>query len=406
MAIIVQKYGGSSVGDVEKLKAVAQRVVATRNLGYDVVVVVSAMSGDTDRLLGMARNISKSPRTRELDMLLSTGERISMSLLSLAIQELGVDAISFTGSQSGIMTNDSHADARIIDVRPVRVLDELARGRVVIIAGYQGMSYKREVTTLGRGGSDTTAVAMAAALGAEVCEICSDVEYVYTSDPRKLSGVQPIAELSYEEALALTESGAKVLNPEAVSYAMKNGVTIFSTSTFGTTGSGTYILGKRSKSAPGSVTGVAMRAFVHLLRFEGPAAVADDILQMLQRHGLPLYTMELRETGENQVQLKGYIPPEDAHGWESFAEACTGLHHQGIRVSSDTGSVTLVGEGITDRLDTVREVWTCLRDAGYAPCDLMSGAHRITALLPRQMVQKAAQLLHDRFINATNRLDV
>ena len=223
MAIIVQKYGGSSVGDVEKIRAVARRVVATRNMGHDVVVVVSAMSGQTDHLLQMARDITTAPRTRELDMLLSTGERVSMSLLSLAIQEEGVDAISFTGSQSGIMTNDSHADARIIDVRPVRVIDELARGRVVIIAGYQGMSYKREVTTLGRGGSDTTAVAMAAALGADICEICSDVEYVCSSDPRMLEGVKPIKELSYEEALALTESGAKVLNPEAVSYAMKNG---------------------------------------------------------------------------------------------------------------------------------------------------------------------------------------
>ena len=161
MSIVVQKYGGSSVADVEKIHRVAAKVVATRERGHDVVVVVSAMGKTTDELLGLAHAVDPSPPRRELDMLLSTGERISMALLSMAIQKRGVDAISFTGSQSGIITNDRHFDARIIDVRPHRVEDELARGRVVIVAGYQGMSYKREITTLGRGGSDTTALAMA-----------------------------------------------------------------------------------------------------------------------------------------------------------------------------------------------------------------------------------------------------
>src|SRR5919204_563512 len=176
MSIVVQKYGGSSVADVQKLRRVAERVMKTRAQGHDVVVVVSAMGDTTDDLLAMAKKVSPNPQRRELDMLLSAGERISMALLSLAIHELGGDAISFTGSQSGIITNDRHVDARIIEVRPFRVQDELARGRVVVIAGYQGVSYRREVTTLGRGGSDTTAVAMAAALGADYCEICSDVD--------------------------------------------------------------------------------------------------------------------------------------------------------------------------------------------------------------------------------------
>src|SRR5688572_30531232 len=173
MAVIVQKYGGSSVADVQKLKAVASRVMRTRDQGHNVVVVVSAMGDATDELLNLARQVSANPDRRELDMLLSAGERISMALLSMAIRELGGDAISFTGSQSGIITNDRHVDARIIEVRPFRVQDELARGKIVVIAGYQGVSYKKEVTTLGRGGSDTTAVAIAAALDAEFCEICS-----------------------------------------------------------------------------------------------------------------------------------------------------------------------------------------------------------------------------------------
>src|SRR6476661_4982544 len=179
MGIVVQKYGGSSVADAGKIKKVAERVMRTKRDGHDVCVVVSAMGDTTDELLTLAKKVTPNPERRELDMLLSAGERISMALLSLAIRELGGDAISFTGSQSGIITNDRHVDARIIEVRPYRVQDELARGKIVVIAGFQGVSYRREITTLGRGGSDTTAVAMAAAINADYCEICSDVDGVY-----------------------------------------------------------------------------------------------------------------------------------------------------------------------------------------------------------------------------------
>src|SRR5688572_11159012 len=198
MAVVVQKYGGSSVADVQKLKQVAERVMRTRQAGHEVVVVVSAMGDTTDDLLSTAKQVSRNPSRRELDMLLSAGERISMALLSMAIRELGGDAISFIGSQSGIITNDRHVDARIIEVRPFRVQDELARGKIVVIAGYQGVSYRKEVTTLGRGGSDTTAVAMAAALDAEYCEICSDVDGVYSADPRVVAMARRIGTLSYE----------------------------------------------------------------------------------------------------------------------------------------------------------------------------------------------------------------
>ena len=190
MAVVVQKYGGSSVADAQKLRKVAERVIRTRNQGHQVVVVVSAMGNTTDELLAMAKQISVNPERRELDMLLSAGERISMALLSMAIRELGGDAISLTGSQSGIITNDRHVDARIIEVRPFRVQDALAQGKIVVVAGFQGVSHKKEVTTLGRGGSDTTAVAMAAALDADYCEICSDVDGVYSADPRVVPAAQ------------------------------------------------------------------------------------------------------------------------------------------------------------------------------------------------------------------------
>src|SRR5438034_43852 len=233
MPIVVQKYGGSSVADVTRMRQVAERVMRTRRAGHDVVVVVSAMGDTTDELLALAKQVSPNPDRRELDMLLTAGERIAMALLSMAIRELGGDAISFTGSQSGIITNDRHVDARIIEVRPFRVQDELARGKIVVVAGYQGVSYRKEVTTLGRGGSDTTAVAMAAALDAEYCEICSDVDGVYSADPRVVSAARRIGTLSYEETQEMAEAGAKVLNAQAVEFAKEKGIAIYARATSG-----------------------------------------------------------------------------------------------------------------------------------------------------------------------------
>src|ERR1043165_523451 len=260
MAVIVQKYGGSSVADVEKLKRVADRVMRTRAMGHHVVVVVSAMGDTTDELLAMAKKVSPNPQRRELDMLLSAGERISMALLSLAIHELGGDAISFTGSQSGIITNDRHVDARIIEVRPFRVQDELSRGKVVVVAGYQGVSYRKEVTTLGRGGSDTTAVAMAAALAA---------------DPRLVSAAHRIPVLSYEETQEMAEAGAKVLNAQAVEFAKEKGIAIYARATRGPlpgvdpSADGTVVR-KNPPRMPGTVVGVASERDVIVLAATAP----------------------------------------------------------------------------------------------------------------------------------------
>src|SRR3954453_10102468 len=229
--IVVQKYGGSSVADPEKLGRVADRVAETVRLGKRVVVVVSAMGKTTDELLALARSVTPTPPRRELDMLLSCGERISMALLAMALEQRGLSAISFTGSQSGILTNDRHSGARIIEVRPIRLEDELARDKVVIVAGFQGMSYKREITTLGRGGSDTTAVALAAALGAEYCEICSDVDGVYSADQRVVADARRLDEISYDEMQELAEHGAKVLNAQAVEWVKKEKIVIYARAT-------------------------------------------------------------------------------------------------------------------------------------------------------------------------------
>jgi aspartate kinase len=230
--VVVQKYGGSSVADPQKLGQVADRVAETVRAGKRVVVVVSAMGKTTDELIALARKVAPEPPRRELDMLLSTGERISMALLAMALEARGLSAISFTGSQSGILTNDRHSGARIIEVRPIRIEDELERGKVVIVAGFQGMSYKREITTLGRGGSDTTAVALAAALGAD-CEIYSDVDGVYSADPRVVPEAKRLDTIGYEEMQELAEHGAKVLNAQAVEWARRFNVVIHARKTAG-----------------------------------------------------------------------------------------------------------------------------------------------------------------------------
>ena len=212
MGIIVQKYGGSSVATPEQIKAVAQRVVNSRREGHRVVVVVSAMGNTTNELLQLANQVSPNPQRRELDMLLTVGERISMALLSMAIHELGYPAVSYTGSQSGIITTDNHANARIVRVTPVRIQQALENGQVVIVAGFQGVSERLEITSLGRGGSDTTAVALAAALNADYVEICSDVDGVYSADPRLVPDARRIDEMDYAQMQTLADAGAKVLN--------------------------------------------------------------------------------------------------------------------------------------------------------------------------------------------------
>jgi aspartate kinase len=233
MRVVVQKYGGSSVADLQKIRRVAERVAATRATGAAVCVVVSAMGTTTNELIALAKGVSAAPDRRELDMLVSVGERITMALLAMALKDLGVPARSLTGSQSGIVTDEAHADARVVEVRPDRLREVLLSGEVAIVAGFQGVSRTREVTTLGRGGSDTTAVVLAAALGAEHAEILSDVDGVWSADPRVVPEAVKLDAMGLHEALALARGGAKVLFEDAVRYARDHGVTIVAGSTFG-----------------------------------------------------------------------------------------------------------------------------------------------------------------------------
>jgi aspartate kinase len=400
MSIVVQKYGGSSVADVERLRKVAERVVRTKKLGHDVVVVVSAMGDTTDELLTLAKNVSANPDRRELDMLLSAGERISMALLSMAIRELGDEAISFTGSQSGIITNDRHIDARIIEVRPFRIQDELARGRIVVVAGYQGMSYRREITTLGRGGSDTTAVAIAAALGAEYCEICSDVDGVYSADPRVVPAAQRIGTLTYEETQALAESGAKVLNAQAVEFAKERGIAIYARATASPlpgpdpAADGTVVR-RDAVRAPGTVVGVTSERDILVLTYRTADEVrgAEALLSTLDDHRVAGKDMQIAADRVTMV-----VPRENLHEEERVRRVLAERFGGACTLADSLGAVTAVGVGINTSFAIVRRGTAALEAAGLAPDGLSTSSLRITWTLDRAKLNDAVRVLHKTFV--------
>ena len=395
MSIVVQKYGGSSVADVTRIRQVAERVMATRRAGHDVVVVVSAMGDTTDELLALAKQVSANPERRELDMLLTAGERIAMAVLSLAIRELGGDAISFTGSQSGIITNDRHIDARIIEVRPFRVQDELARGKIVVIAGYQGVSYRREVTTLGRGGSDTTAVAMGAALGAEYCEICSDVDGVYTADPRVVASARRIGTLSYEETQELAEAGAKVLNAQAVEFAKEKGIAIYARATTSPlpatdpSADGTVVR-RFPPRMPGSVVGVASERDIVLLESSAPTAEVLAFLDGRQVTGKQLYA--------SRDALSMVVSRENLHEEERLRAGLADRFGTRVRLIDDLGALSVVGAGINGSFENVRRGTAALESASISPRDVATSSFRITWMVERARLDAAVRLMHATFL--------
>jgi len=414
MAIVVQKYGGSSVADVTRLRQVADRVMRTRREGHDVVVVVSAMGDTTDELLALAKQVSPNPDRRELDMLLTAGERIAMALLSMAIREHGGDAISFTGSQSGIVTNDRHVDARIIEVRPFRVQDELARGKIVVVAGYQGVSYRREVTTLGRGGSDTTAVAMAAALGAEYCEICSDVDGVYTADPRVVPSARRIGTLSYEETQELAESGAKVLNAQAVEFAKERGIAIYARATSGPlpgsdpAADGTVVR-RFTPRMPGTVVGVASERDVLVIHTVAvPAAVAGGGADRTMRDegvAMPVvgFLDEHRVAGKQLHLLNGdlavVVSRENLHEEARVREAMAARFGDGVRIVDTLGALSVIGAGINASFENLRRGSNALATAGIDVSGISTSSFRITWMIDRAKLNDAVQRLHRTFID-------
>jgi aspartate kinase len=406
MPIVVQKYGGSSVSDVDRIRKVAERVMRTKQAGYDVAVVVSAMGDTTDELLALARKVSANPERRELDMLLSAGERISMTILSMAIRELGGDAISFTGSQSGIITNDRHVDARIIEVRPFRVQDELSRGRIVVIAGYQGVSYRREVTTLGRGGSDTTAVAMAAALGAEWCEICSDVDGVYTADPRVVPQARRIGTMSYEETQELAEAGAKVLNAQAVEFAKKEGIAIYARATASPlpgpdpSSDGTVVR-QNAPRTPGAVAGVASERDVLVIHAEADPL---SLLDLLDARGVSGKQLHMTAFGARTDATTLVVSRENLHGEGHLRRALAESLASQPTIIDALGAVSVVGAGINSTFANVRRGAAALQKPGISPQAVATSSFRITWFVPHAQVDEAVRALHATFLEEPPRV--
>jgi aspartate kinase len=400
--IIVQKYGGSSVSDITKIKRVAEKIVATHRAGNSVVAIVSAMGDTTDELIKLARQASANPDRRELDMLLSVGERISMALLSIAIEELGEDAISLTGSQAGILTTDSHSNARIIDVRPFRVQDELERGRIVIVAGFQGTSYRREITTLGRGGSDTTAVALAASLSAIACDIYSDVDGIFSADPRVVPAARKLEDISWEEMQELARQGARVLNAQAVEFARRKQIAIYARSTFGG-GTGTAI--HRVDGFPDEelrehralgVRGVATAKDRLLFSLEGNGQGNSRELDFLRALGDTEVIAFVSNNGSGRLDV--LVSVENVHDPEGLVARLQRDFSEAITVHRSLGTVAAVGLGVGGRPAAVLHARMALNDAQIPVTATFTTNESVCLAVPLSQTDAATRCLHAAFI--------
>jgi aspartate kinase len=383
MRIVVQKYGGSSVADVDKIRRVAERVIATKQQGYAVVVVVSAMGKTTDQLMARANEISTAPSRRELDMLLSCGERASMALLSMAIHELGHEAISLTGSQSGIITNARHSGARILEVRPFRVQDELERGAIVIVAGFQGVSYTREVTTLGRGGSDTTAVALAGALSAEYCEICSDVDGVYDADPRLIDAAKLIEAISHEQMLELASHGAKVLHAESVEFARRTGVALYARATSGG-GHGTRIDRPENISREPGMAGVSTQRGLVRLRASGTQSM-DRMLSAAAEASLPVLHLD----ADHEI-ADLWFSIADVPDWSKVRQSLLGQ----VQIEEGCGAVSVVGDFVGRNAEKLVKTRSVAAGLGIAVKAMATSPLRATLFCADEDVDRLAREMH------------
>lgn len=392
--VIIQKYGGSSVATIAKLEAIADRVVERYRGGNDVVVVVSAMGNRTDELLKMAREIMPEPPARELDMLLSTGERTTMSLLSIAIQKRGVESISFTGSQSGIITTDSHSHARIISVRPYRIQDELERGRIVIVAGFQGTSYKNEITTLGRGGSDMTAIALSGALGAEACEIYSDVDGVYTADPKVVLDARRLDEITSSEMLEMAQHGAKVLHDEAVLYAHRHQISLYAKKSHVKESSGTVIRPDGWPEYALEASKIRARAVVTAKKVIYVSLECSDKGAMLEAIAMcdGARVMEMSLSGG---RFEGVVDIWNCADEEMVCDRLMS-HSQGGEIRRDIGNVTVVGEDVGRTTSFVVETERLLRGAGVHVIGMFTQPNSITFVVAKSEIEAASRVLHEK----------
>jgi aspartate kinase len=405
MPIIVQKYGGTSVDGVERLRIVADRVVRARDAGNDVIVVVSAMGQTTNDLARMAMDIAADPDPREMDMLLTAGERIAMALLGIAINERGCRAASYTGSQAGIITDTAHGQAKIIEIRPKRILEALGAGNVVIIAGFQGLSSAYEITTLGRGGSDLTAVAMAAAVGAEVCEIYTDVGGVMTADPRLVPDAQLIERIGYDVMLELAAAGAKVLQSRSVELARRSGLRLHVRSSFDDEAPGTWVQEVEDQMEDVLISGIALETDEAKVTFEGvpdKPGVAAMLFKAVAGVGVSVDMIVQNVSHGGATDLSFTAPIADV---ESLEAAVGGIARQvGARnwsVDDGVAKVSLVGAGMKSQPGVAADMFDALATAGINIEMISTSPIRISCVVRKADAEHALNVVHARF-----RLDV
>lgn len=399
MSIIVQKYGGSSVADIHKIKKIAEMVSAVKKQGHDVVVIVSAMGKTTNQLIEMAKSISSNPERRELDMLLSTGERITMALLCIALNDLGIKAISLTGSQSGIITNDRYNDATVIEVRPFRVQDELAKGQVVVIGGFQGVSYKRDITTLGRGGSDTSAVALAAALKADRCEIYSDVDGVYTADPNLVKDARHLPEISYEQIQEMAEAGAKVLNAQAVQFAKKAKIAIYARSTFGSDKE--TVVREFAPTGNNEVIGVVQENDIAKITFtkKNIQNSLKDFFTLLEEKNISVKELHSNHNCTDESEnISFVISKKNIHNWDEAKKNLLDRYHRSIFIDETLGAVSLIGEGFSRDNKIIIETINLLNLNKIKFFGLTTTSFRLSLLVKVDKLNKVVELLHNYWI--------
>ena len=396
MQITVQKYGGKSVATISRIKQVAKKIVKRQKSGEKLVVVVSAMSDTTDRLLEFAKLVSPNPPERELDMLLTAGERISMALLSMAIWCNGGRAISFTGSQSGIITDDNHTRARIVEIRANRIIEELNNDKIVIVAGFQGVSGRREITTLGRGGSDTTAVALACALGADVCEIYSDVDGIYSADPKKIKGARHIDEIDYETLFDMTFFGAKVVHSRAVEMARKFGVKLVLASSMK---EGNYTMVK-SKSLEGAkFIAVSSHPEIYWIEATLPRESFRNVIRKLDELRTNLRNPSVTVENEN-IRLSFWILPNQLPEVDKLIRD-TG--RDTFRIY-DAGLVAASGYGIAHSAEAIVLITEILEKNAIPYHHIGTTNQSVFIILPKDFVASAEKVLHKRLIAEEEKL--
>ena len=409
MGIFVQKYGGSSLADAASIKRVAQRIVAAKKAGNDVVVVVSAMGDTTDELLALAHQVSPLPQGRELDMLLTAGERISEALLAMAIANLGHDARSFTGSQAGVITDSAHGKAKIIDVTPGRIEEALSMGHIAIVAGFQGVSQdSKDITTLGRGGSDTTAVALASALHADVCEIYSDVDGIFTADPRIVPNARRIPRLSYEETLEMAASGAKILHVRCVEYARRNQMPIHVRSSFSQQ-QGTWVVDSTSTQPEGEpmeqaiISGVAhdrSEAKITVVGVPDKVGEAAHIFEALAEAqiNIDMVVQNVSSAATALTDISFTLPRTDGQtAMTALAKLKDEVGYEQIQYDDRIGKISLIGAGMRSQPGITAKFFKAIADTGVNIEMISTSEIRISVIVNGDGVDDAVTSAHAAF---------